>query len=372
MKGAKDAQDTRFTISLVPKYQLIVHKVRVDRHEDKPIPLTRKEKGWVVIMKKLLLMILSVCFVAVMPGCSNKSDDKSSNATAKPSVIEQTTTHDNKETQKVTEKVTEKAKEEVTAKPTEKDTEKPTATPTKEQTEKPTQTPTKEPAFTVSDMSATMYVISSVNVRKGPGTEYDVIGNLSTGLSVEVTGKASTGWYRINYNGSEGFCSDSYLSNTKPEIQTQAPTQAPTEAPVQATETPTNAPTQAPTEAPVKSVSYDPNKVVQMAIKKCQQNGIITTEDNLNKLLKEGKITQEVYDECYPMDGMENSYFSMFINVDLNKASDITGYKYGSVEAIANDIAGMILLENGDIFNITYAGTYKTNNETYYEFRCHR
>ena len=162
MKGAKDAQDTRFTISLVPKYQLIVHKVRVDRHEDKPIPLTRKEKGWVVIMKKLLLMILSVCFVAVMPGCSNKSDDKLSNATAKPSVIEQTTTHDNKETQKVTEKVTEKAKEEVTAKTTEKDTEKPTATPTKEQTEKPTQTPTKEPAFTVSDMSATMYVISSV------------------------------------------------------------------------------------------------------------------------------------------------------------------------------------------------------------------
>lgn len=119
-------------------------------------------------------------------------------------------------------------------------------------------------------------------------------------------------------------------------------------------------------------VSYDPYEVVRKSIAKCQKGGMITTEDNLKRLLKEGKITKEEYDEYYPLDGMEDSYYSVFVNVDLNKATDIVGNKYGSVDAIANDIAEMMMLENDPLFNITYAGKTTLNGEVFYEFRCHR
>ena len=42
------------------------------------------------------------------------------------------------------------------------------------------------------------------------------------------------------------------------------------------------------------------------------------------------------------------------------------------MDAIANDIAEMMMLENDPLFNITYAGKTTLNGEVFYEFRCHR
>lgn len=91
-------------------------------------------------------------------------------------------------------------------------------------------------------------------------------------------------------------------------------------------------------------------------------------EDNLNA----GKITQEEYDEYYPLDGLEDSYYSVFVNVDLNKAATTSGRTLGSEEEIAQYIADMLLLESDSVFNIRYTGTTKTSGETFYEFRCYR
>ncbi len=117
---------------------------------------------------------------------------------------------------------------------------------------------------------------------------------------------------------------------------------------------------------------YDPYQVVNKVIAKCEAGGMITTEDNLANLLAEGKITQAEYDEYYPLDGLEGSYYSVFVETDLNIASDIVGNKLGSVEKIADYIAGMLLLETQPIFNVTYAGIYTHNGVDFYEFRCHR
>ncbi len=119
-------------------------------------------------------------------------------------------------------------------------------------------------------------------------------------------------------------------------------------------------------------IIYDPYQVVNMVVAKCQAGGMITTEDNLENLLAEGKITQAEYDEYYPLDGLEGSYYSVFVETDLNIASDIVGNKLGSVDGIADYIAGMILLETHSIFNVTYAGIYTHNGVDFYEFRCHR
>lgn len=99
---------------------------------------------------------------------------------------------------------------------------------------------------------------------------------------------------------------------------------------------------------------------------------MVTTEQHLKDNLNAGKITQEEYDEYYPLDGLEDSYYSVFVNVDLNKAATTSGRALGSEEEIAQYIADMLLLESDSVFNIRYTGTIKTSGETFYEFRCYR
>lgn len=72
---------------------------------------------------------------------------------------------------------------------------------------------TKE--YTVADMEKIMYVQKGVTVREGPATSYAKLGSLKQNDEVKVTGKASTGWYRFDYNGKVGFCSDKYLGESK-------------------------------------------------------------------------------------------------------------------------------------------------------------
>lgn len=74
-------------------------------------------------------------------------------------------------------------------------------------------------AYTVTDMNKTMYVINQVNVRNGAATEYEKIGTLERNAEVKVTGQASTGWYRIDYNGTDGYVSDKYLTEEKPQTE---------------------------------------------------------------------------------------------------------------------------------------------------------
>ena len=70
--------------------------------------------------------------------------------------------------------------------------------------------------FSVEEMSGTMYATISLNIRSGPSTDFDRIGALNEGEAVEVTGRASTGWYRISYNGKTGYVSNVYMSTEKP------------------------------------------------------------------------------------------------------------------------------------------------------------
>ena len=70
--------------------------------------------------------------------------------------------------------------------------------------------------YTVEPMSATMYATMSLNVRKGPSTDFGKLGALAEGDEVNVTGRASTGWYEIDFKGGKGFVSNLYISADKP------------------------------------------------------------------------------------------------------------------------------------------------------------
>ena len=57
-----------------------------------------------------------------------------------------------------------------------------------------------------------------LNVRKGPSISFDIIGTLSGGDKVKIIGE-SNGWYKIEYNGTYGYVSESYieLDYTEPD-----------------------------------------------------------------------------------------------------------------------------------------------------------
>ena len=94
--------------------------------------------------------------------------------------------------------------------------------------------------------------------------------------------------------------------------------------------------------------------------------------NNLANALAEGRITQEEYNEYYPYDGLENSYYSVFVETDLNTAGTTSGQPLRSEDAIATYIADMLLLESNPVFNIVYAGDHSKGGTDFYEFRCLR
>ncbi len=54
---------------------------------------------------------------------------------------------------------------------------------------------------------------SSLNVRKGAGTNYAKIGSLANGTTVSYSGETN-GWLKINYNGKTGYISKNYTTIT--------------------------------------------------------------------------------------------------------------------------------------------------------------
>lgn len=77
------------------------------------------------------------------------------------------------------------------------------------------------PTYTYTDENKTMYASQAVNVRSLPSVEGEKVGGLSLAQEVAVTGQCNeTSWYRIIYNGSEAYVSNSYLVSDKPVIET--------------------------------------------------------------------------------------------------------------------------------------------------------
>ncbi|HXH99284.1 MAG TPA: SH3 domain-containing protein [Sphingobacteriaceae bacterium] len=53
---------------------------------------------------------------------------------------------------------------------------------------------------------------SNLNIRKGPGTNFEIIGKASHGSTVQLIKRMYNDWYYVKTDeGIEGFCSKSYL-----------------------------------------------------------------------------------------------------------------------------------------------------------------
>lgn len=168
-------------------------------------------------MKKSLVAAMFAVMMISLVGCGKVSEPKTIETTK---VVEESET-----VEEATETVEKTTETEEVSEVTEEPTEDPAA-------EEPV---AEEPAspYSYTELSQTMYAQSTVNVRDLPEQTGAKLGSLSTNQEVTVIGQCNeTGWYRISYNGGEGFVSNSYLGSEKVAVKsksnsaTQAPAQA--------------------------------------------------------------------------------------------------------------------------------------------------
>ena len=107
-----------------------------------------------------------------------------------------------------------------------------------------------EITYTISESDMTMYTVKGCNIRQGASTEYDVIGTLSKGEAVKITGKVNeVNWYEISLSeDKKGYVSGSLLVSEKP-AEEQVPSQP--EQPAQPPQQPAQPEQPASSDAPI-------------------------------------------------------------------------------------------------------------------------
>ena len=163
--------------------------------------------------KRLLALLLSILILGSLAACSQPTPTEApTNAPTVPPVTDPPT---EPPTETPTDAPTEPPAEIPTDAPTEPPTEPPTETPT----DAPTEPPVTEPPVTFEDVEETVYTTDALNVRSGPGTEFDKIGLLELGEAVTRTGIGSNGWSRIIYNGETAYVHGDYVSTEPPATE---------------------------------------------------------------------------------------------------------------------------------------------------------
>lgn len=159
----------------------------------------------------IILLAVLCCTIAVIAGVklSNGNKPNSENKTSSFQPVKPDNEPVDADTQKSTEN-------ETTAKPetTQPITEKETAAD-KEQTTEEKQTAKEEQ--TSEERTVTVYATTRVNVRKNPGTEYDIVATLNEGDKVERISKGDNGWSKVIYDGKIRYISSKYLTKEKPQ-----------------------------------------------------------------------------------------------------------------------------------------------------------
>lgn len=181
--------------------------------------------------KNIMMTIIAVMLMAAMTGCGKEDAGLEAPATEN---IERTKTPDTDTAESVDvendiedTETSAKAETETTVEDADADVteEEPVSDVTEqEESEEP------EITFTKTEVDETIYATTSANVRKGPSTDFDVVGRVKLGDEIKRTGILDNGWSEIEYKGATCYISSKLVSTEKPVIPepTPAPTPAPT------------------------------------------------------------------------------------------------------------------------------------------------
>lgn len=136
-----------------------------------------------------------------------------------------------------------------------------------------------EPVYTPTG-DVTMYALDTVNIRKGPGTDYDKLGILYKDGPTTVKGYIGE-WMAIDYYGGTGYVLSSFLTKTAPVVTTTT-----TAAPV----------VTAPDFEEPEDVTVDTEPVTEVTIAPEEDTPVITTEETEAPTTKPAKDDEDKKD----------------------------------------------------------------------------
>ena len=158
------------------------------------------------------------------------------------------------------------------------------ATTTTKETTKATTAETTKEKVTESEVYKTVYATTTVNVRKGPGTEYDKVKQVYSGDAIDVVAETSNGWYKT---ANSNYVKKSLTTGEKPKA-TATPKPKPkatnTPVPKKATSTPKPNATSTPVPKPngegvrCKITFYGPQKMKDGSYSKQTASGTTCLE----------------------------------------------------------------------------------------------
>ena len=73
-----------------------------------------------------------------------------------------------------------------------------------------------KPQQVFTEDSSDVWVTESVNIRKEPNLDAEILGVFTIGQKLKRIGIGNEGWSKIEYNGLEVYCSSTYLTTTEP------------------------------------------------------------------------------------------------------------------------------------------------------------
>lgn len=74
-----------------------------------------------------------------------------------------------------------------------------------------TDSPEKAGGATFKEVNQTVKATAKVNVRKGPGVDYDIVGQLQAGEEVSRSAVGNKGWSRIKFKDGTAYVANNYL-----------------------------------------------------------------------------------------------------------------------------------------------------------------
>lgn len=92
-----------------------------------------------------------------------------------------------------------------------------------EQNEENTTGQVQQRSVTFEAVDEIVYTVDAVNVRSGPGLEYDVIATLKYGSAIRRTGIGSNGWSRVSYMGEDAYMYSPLLTTKNPNGENTEP-----------------------------------------------------------------------------------------------------------------------------------------------------
>ncbi|MBO4612314.1 MAG: DUF3761 domain-containing protein [Bacteroidaceae bacterium] len=78
--------------------------------------------------------------------------------------------------------------------------------------------------FNINGVAHVRYVTTNLNLRFGPGTEYEVITSLPKGTPVSIDEDCDCKWVLVEYGGNIGYISTKYLSSNPPHQEVKRET----------------------------------------------------------------------------------------------------------------------------------------------------